>query len=136
MEGNCRIAYAALQKMLSAARSESDFEICGLLAGGDGTITNVLPARNVLASATKYEIDPPEILKLIREIREQGLEFLGIYHSHPNTENAPSPTDIERAYYPDAAYFIISPKPGAPKPVRAFRICDGKFSELIIEDLG
>jgi proteasome lid subunit RPN8/RPN11 len=135
MEGTCRVTCNALQQMLDAARAEPNHEVCGLLAGNDGTITTVFNARNILASATKYEIDPPEILKLIRAIREQNLEFLGIYHSHPNSDNAPSPTDIERAYYPEAAYFIISPKPDAPKPVRAFQIRAGKVTELLIEIL-
>jgi [CysO sulfur-carrier protein]-S-L-cysteine hydrolase len=121
--------------MLNAARAEPNQEVCGLLAGRDGTITNAFPATNALASATKYEIDPPEILKLIREIREQNMEFIGIYHSHPNTDNSPSQTDIERAYYPEAAYLIISPKPDAPKPIRAFQIRDGKAKELLLEEV-
>ena len=57
----------------------------------------------------------------MREIRMAGLELLGIYHSHPNGENQPSPRDIERAYYPDAAYFIISPQPDARSPCARFR---------------
>ncbi len=44
----------------------------------------------------------------MREIRAAGLELLGIYHSHPTGENKPSARDIERAYYPEAAYFIVS----------------------------
>jgi proteasome lid subunit RPN8/RPN11 len=106
-----------------------------LLAGRHGEITAVFTAHNSLASANAYEIAPRELFALIKEIRAQGLEFLGIYHSHPNTENVPSATDIERAYYPDAPYFIISPKPDAPRPVRAFRIRDGKVTELSIEEI-
>ena len=41
----------------------------------------------------------------MREMRAAGLELLGIYHSHPNGENEPSPRDVELAYYPEAAYF-------------------------------
>lgn len=135
MEWNCRITRSALQQMLDAARSEPNYEVCGLLAGRDGIITTVYRARNALASATRYEIDPPEILKIIREIHAQNLEFLGVYHSHPNTDNAPSPTDVERAYYPEAAYFIISPKPDVPNPIRAFQIRDGNVTELFVEVL-
>ena len=121
--------------MLEAARGDSVHESCGLLAGRDDLITTVFTAGNALASATAYEIAPAELFTLFREIRAQNLDFLGIYHSHPNTENIPSPTDIARAYYPEAAYFIISPKPDAPKPIRAFRIHDGHFIELSIEAL-
>ncbi len=45
----------------------------------------------------------------MREMRAAGLDLLGIYHSHPNGKNEPSQRDIERAYYPDAAYFVVSP---------------------------
>ena len=69
----------------------------------------------------------------MREIRAPGLEMLGIYHSHPNGKNEPSPRDIAWAYYPDMAYFIISPLPEAPRPVRAFSIRDGGVTELEIQ---
>jgi [CysO sulfur-carrier protein]-S-L-cysteine hydrolase len=135
MLGKCRITREALAQMLEASRADSIHECCGLLAGRDGTITTVFPARNALASATAYEIAPPEIFAHFREIRAQGLELLGIYHSHPNSENIPSPTDVQRDYYPEAAYFIISPKPDAPKPIRAFRICDGNVTELVLDEV-
>jgi proteasome lid subunit RPN8/RPN11 len=121
--------------MTEAASADLLHECCGLLAGRAGTITTVFPAQNALASATAYEISPPELFTIFREIRKQNQEFLGIYHSHPQTKNVPSPTDIARAYYPDAIHFIISPKPDAPKPIRAFRIRDGHVAELSIEVL-
>jgi [CysO sulfur-carrier protein]-S-L-cysteine hydrolase len=135
MEGNCRITRLALEQMLEAARADAVHECCGLLAGRDGIITTVFPAQNALASATAYEIATKELFAIVREIRARNLEFLGIYHSHPQTENFPSPTDIARAYYPGAIHFIISPKPDAPKPMRAFLIRDGKVTELLLEEV-
>jgi proteasome lid subunit RPN8/RPN11 len=126
---------SVLDQMIEHAFRESCHECCGLLAGRDGKITTVFAAQNALASATAYEIAPQELFGIVREIRAQRLEFLGIYHSHPQTENTPSPTDITRAYYPDAIHFIISPKSDAPKPIRAFRIRDGHVTELSIEVL-
>jgi [CysO sulfur-carrier protein]-S-L-cysteine hydrolase len=131
--GVIRVRAALLNELLAEARREPRLECCGLLAGQDGVISVVLPARNILAGATAYEIEPAELFALFRQMREQGLDHLGIYHSHPGTDNAPSPTDIERAYYPDAAHFIVSPRPGATMPVRAFRIADGRATELVIE---
>jgi len=69
----------------------------------------------------------------MREIRATGLELLGIYHSHPAGDNVPSKRDIARAYYPDAAYFILSPKPDAANPIRAFSIRDSRATELDIQ---
>lgn len=108
-------------------------ECCGLLAGREGIITRILPARNALESATAFEIAPAELFQLMRQIRGEDLEMLGIYHSHPRGENRPSPRDIESAFYSDSAYFIVSPLADAAQPVRAFSIRDGRFTELQIE---
>jgi len=124
-----------LKQMLAHARREPRMECCGLLAGRDGAITAIFPATNILASATVYEIAPQELFRLFRAMREQGLTHLGQYHSHLSTENAPSPTDIEQAGYPDQAYFIVSPRPDAANAVRAFAIRDGAVSELEIISL-
>jgi len=120
--------------MASDALSDSARECCGLLAGREGLITHVFPAVNVASNpATTYEIAPQETFRRIREIRAAGLELLGIYHSHPNGKNEPSPRDIKSAYYPDAAYFIISPLAAVARPVRAFSIRDGRVRELEIQ---
>ncbi len=105
-----------------------------MLAGRDGVITQAFPAVNAAGDPAKsYDIAPEELFGLMRAIRAAGLEFLGIYHSHPNSRNEPSTSDIERAYYPDAAYFIISPHADAAQPVRAFSIRDGRAAELAME---
>jgi len=107
-------------------------ECCGLLAGRAGIITAIFPAKNALASATSYEIAPQELFRLFKRLREEGLEHLGLYHSHPSGENVPSASDIAQAYYPEQAYFVLSPQPAAPRPVRAFSIRDGRTEELKI----
>lgn len=130
-----RVRGEVLRQLVDHARREPGIECCGLLAGSGNVISVVLPARNALASATAYEIAPEELFRLFRRIREFGLDHLGIYHSHPATDNAPSPTDIEQAFYPEAAYFIVSPRPDASRPVRAFTIRNGAARELtIVED--
>jgi proteasome lid subunit RPN8/RPN11 len=130
-----RIRAAILSEMLQHARRESRQECCGLLAGENGVITAIFPAQNARASAKVYEIAPVELFQLFRTIRAEGLTHLGQYHSHLASDNAPSQSDIEQAGYPDHAYFIVSPREGAPKPVRAFSIRDGAVNELeIVEE--
>lgn len=128
------ILRSILAELSTIARQDPSLESCGLLAGREGAITRIFPAANVAASpASSYEIAPEEIFRLMREIRAASLELLGIYHSHPNGRNEPSPRDIDRAYYPEAAYFIVSPLPDARQPVRAFSIRDGRATELEIK---
>lgn len=123
-----------LDAMLAHARREPRVECCGLLAGRDGTVTRIFAATNAAENpATSYEIAPKQIFECMREMRAEGIEMLGIYHSHPNGKNEPSPRDIDQAYYSEAAYFIISPLDGAEKPVRAFSIREGRVTELEIQ---
>jgi proteasome lid subunit RPN8/RPN11 len=143
MPAEVRILAAVLIELQKFAAVNIAHECCGLLAGRDGTITKVLPAANAAANpATSYEIAPEDVFRLIREIRESGLQMMGIYHSHPRGKNEPSARDIELAYYPGAAYFIIAPAGVPPEdvsrraetqsPVRAFSIREGASTELDI----
>jgi proteasome lid subunit RPN8/RPN11 len=133
MPHEIRVRAGIVEEMLRIARSEPLIECCGLLAGVGGVITKIFSAKNALASPTAYDVAPQELFQLFRGIREEELELLGIYHSHPASNNVPSPRDIELAGYPNAAYFIISLLPAAPRPVRAFSIRDGQVQELKIE---
>ncbi|HXC32930.1 MAG TPA: M67 family metallopeptidase [Verrucomicrobiae bacterium] len=132
MADSVRVRREILDEMLAHARREPHIECCGLLAGRDGVITAIFPATNAVASPTRYEIAPRELFELFRTFRDLGLTHLGQYHSHLASENVPSPTDIEQAGYPDQAYFIVSPQPEAPNPVRAFAIRDGSVQEIAV----
>jgi proteasome lid subunit RPN8/RPN11 len=121
-------------EILNHARSNPNEECCGLLAGRQGMIAQAYPAQNVAGHpASAYEIAPKELFHIIREIRAAGLELLGIYHSHPNGDNQPSARDVERAYYPDATYFVLSPRADVPEPIRAYSIRDGRWTQLEIK---
>ena len=132
MEATVRVKREVLTRLLEEARGNPAQECCGLLAGRDGVVTTLLPAENAQACATAYEIAPRDLFRLFRAMRAEGLAHMGIYHSHPTGENAPSPRDIESAFYPDVAWFIVSPLPDAPRPVRAFAIRDARATELKI----
>ena len=125
-------------QLLRHARRHPHRECCGILAGRDDVITRAFPARNVAADPVRnYVIAPHEIVRLMAEFSERRLEFLGIYHSHPNWRDAnePSPKDIALAYYSEAIHFIVTPRPYATTPVRAFSIQDGCVAELEIQVL-
>ena len=127
-----RIRDDALKTVMEHAAREPQRECCGLLGGRDGAITQAFAAANAAADPAKnYEIAPEELFRLMREMRAAGLALMGIYHSHPNGNNEPSPRDIERAYYPEAAYFILSPRENAAQ-VRAFSIRNGRVEGLQI----
>ena len=125
-------------QLLKHARRQPHRECCGILAGQDGVITRAFPAKNVAADPVRYYvIAPDEIARLMGELRQRRLEFLGIYHSHPNwmDTNGPSLKDIALACLPDAIHFIVTPRPYATSPIRAFSIRDGRAMELEIQIL-
>jgi len=120
--------------MVEHARQEFPNECCGLLAGRGSRMERLFRGQNVDRSPFTYRLDPQEQLHFFREIDAEGLELLGIYHSHTQSPAAPSRTDVAKAFYPDAAYVIVSLRdPSAPRDtaeIRAFRIRDG----IIIEE--
>jgi len=104
-------------------------EACALLVGKDGVPSKVLPMRNADASPVSYRLEPQEQLRAFQEIDDDGLELLGIFHTHTHSEAFPSETDRAQAFYPEAAYLIMSLANRQAPVVRAFRILDGKVSE-------
>jgi proteasome lid subunit RPN8/RPN11 len=127
-----------LGQLLEHARRHPHRECCGILAGQDNVITRAFPAKNVAADPVRYYlIASHEMAHLMGQFRERRLEFLGIYHSHPNWRDAnePSPKDIAMASDPEAIHFIVTPRPYATTPVRAFSIQSGRVTELEIQVL-
>jgi len=141
MSGVVRVRRDVLAEVSAQAGQTPQSECCGLLAASDGVITQVFPASNAASdTATSYEIAPEELLRLLRAIRAVGLTFAGIYHSHPKGASEPSARDVAQAFYPAAAYFIVSPQDGLSNTdqrhaVRAFSIFNGKVQELLLEIL-
>ena len=130
-----RVALSKLQRqqIVDQALRERPYETCGLLAGRDGRVERVFPAANKERSPVRYEIDPKDLIRIFREIDDADLELVGIYHSHTRTDAYPSPTDVRLAYYPEAAYVLISLMDERSPCVRAYSIRDGAIEETPIE---
>ncbi len=122
---------AQLAQIFVHTQAEDPNEACGLLAGVAGRVIQVLPASNVAENpAVKYLMDPHDQLRYFQAIEKQGLELLGIYHSHPNSPAYPSPTDLSMAYYPEAVYGIVSLVDKENPVFRTFCISDRQVSEV------
>ena len=98
---------------------------------GHNSAERFIPMKNVAASSSDYEMDPAELIHVLRDLRNSGEQLIAIYHSHPQGPATPSTKDIERAYYPEAAHLIVSCEDLKRPRVEAFRIIDG--SALPIE---
>ena len=47
-------------------------------------------------------------MRAFKKISADGLDLLGIYHSHVASDPQPSQTDRTMAFYPDVSYLIVS----------------------------
>ena len=105
-------------------------EACGLLAGDPaaGEVSRCYPTRNVAASAKLYRVDPREHLQADRDAEANGLELLGVFHSHTHTDAYPSPTDVAQAPDPGWHYVLVSLRDTHPV-VRSYSIIDGEIAE-------
>lgn len=140
-----RLPKAMVDEMVAHAIAELPNECCGIVAGKDGVATKLYRTRNAEASPFRYNIDPRDILRVERELDEQGWQVLVIYHSHVASEAYPSPTDVRLSQwqgsdppmdlYPGAYYVLVSLKDRQNPIVRAFRITGGEVTEvdLVVE---
>jgi proteasome lid subunit RPN8/RPN11 len=127
---NLILAPGLLEQIVAYARAGLPLECCGLLAGQESSATQFIPITNRLASATEFDMEPAELIGALRSLRTNGKMLLAIVHSHPRGPALPSARDIERAWYPDAAYVIVSFASAETPEVRGFRILDGEVIEI------
>lgn len=119
-----------LNEIFEHVKNEHPKEACGILAGKENKITRVYNMKNTSDNpATCYFMDSKEQLKVFKEIRQENLEMLAIYHSHTNTAAYPSKMDIDLAFYPDAFYVIISLADFEDPEIKFFKITDGNIIE-------
>jgi proteasome lid subunit RPN8/RPN11 len=86
-------------------------ECCGALVGRvEGEVKEVLRLEPAVNRRTddphRYLIAPADLLRLEREVRLEGREIVGYYHSHPDHPAAPSAYDAEHAW-PWYSYLIV-----------------------------
>lgn len=118
-----------LKMMLKQIRKEAPDEACGILAGKDGRVEKIYKMSNPDKSSETFFMDPKEQIKVMKKIRKNGLEMVGIYHSHTKTDAYPSQRDVEFAFYPEVSYVIISLKNKDNPYIRSFKIENNKIKE-------
>jgi len=128
-----RLTRAQADEIVAHAQETYPNECVGLLAGREGRVLRVYRGRNVDESPYTYRLDDRQLLAILRELDEERLDLVGIYHSHTASDAYPSRTDVARAFYPDAVYVIVSLKDRARPVLRGFRIVDGAVTEEPLE---
>jgi len=102
-------------------------EGCGVLLGRDEgamrTVERVVEFENRHEDSrrNRYLISPEQLLAVERQAREEGLDVLGFFHSHPDHPATPSAFDLEHAW-PYYSYLIVSVEQGRAADARAWRL--------------
>lgn len=122
-------------------------ECCGILLGKrEGSVwrASVAVATANLADAKirdRYQMDPHDRFRAETRARQEGLEIVGFYHSHPDHDVYFSRTDLENSEEflmgepwldPTYAYVVISVRNGQPVGQGAFRVHNGEAEPITI----
>ncbi|OGL45414.1 MAG: hypothetical protein A2W05_01385 [Candidatus Schekmanbacteria bacterium RBG_16_38_10] len=124
-----KIPEKIFEEIIEHLRSELPFEGCGVLAGKGNEVKKLIRLTNTKKSPNAYLADPFEQLNMLKEIEREELEMLAIYHSHPNNEAYPSMEDIEKAFYNEQLYMIVSFLDEENPVARIFSIVNREISE-------
>jgi proteasome lid subunit RPN8/RPN11 len=125
------------QQQLDSLRIEAGksqpVEACSILFGRiieeKAHIHKIVHAKNILSSNSRFEIDPEYFLKELNDAEKEGLEFIGLFHSHPALTH---PSSIDQKYmklWGKAIWLILSMKKNV---IRAFQMIDGNVREIPI----
>jgi proteasome lid subunit RPN8/RPN11 len=119
-------------------------ECCGALLGRDSTVvagTNpekevLNPEREILglfplvnrrddSPRNRFSVTAEDVRSAEKAAREQGIEVVGWYHSHPDHPARPSQYDRDHAW-PWYSYIIVSVQGGAPQDMTSWRLNDDR----------
>lgn len=102
-------------------------ECCGTLLGTDQggvrRVVQVIAVENTKDEnrQRRFLIEPRALLDAEKSARAQGLDVVGIYHSHPNHPSQASEFDREHAM-PFWSYVIVSCMDGRSEQMQSWRL--------------
>jgi proteasome lid subunit RPN8/RPN11 len=128
-----------LHQLTAHANRTYPQECCGLLLGRASQVVEVWSTPNawtasigselatVIAAGTgktdRFYIEPLDLLNAQRHAREQQMNIIGIYHSHPDHGAEPSESD-RRLAWSDYFYLILSVHQGIVQDYRCWKLDD------------
>jgi proteasome lid subunit RPN8/RPN11 len=128
--------------ILRHGEADYPYECCGLLIGRfDGerkiveSIWPISNAREEASQRNRFLITADEFAGGERRAKEQGLDVVGFYHSHPDHPAQASHYDCEHAW-PIFSYIIVSVVQGKASDLLSWQLEDdrsGFRSETIVQ---
>jgi proteasome lid subunit RPN8/RPN11 len=106
-------------------------ECCGALLGRDGDdsreVTALVPLANRREDSprNRFEVTADDVRLAEKTAKENNVELLGWYHSHPDAPARPSEYDRDHAW-PWYSYVIVSVLKGEPRDTTSWRLQDDR----------
>jgi proteasome lid subunit RPN8/RPN11 len=118
-----------LEEMRRHGERDYPFECCGLMLGrfettGRKLLTETYPisnAREEEAKRNRFLIRPEELMRGEKYARENGLDVVGFYLSHPDEPAVPSKYDLDHAW-PTYSYIVVSVEKGQAVDLRSWEM--------------
>jgi len=108
-----------IDMLIERALMASPEEMCGLVIGrmeNEAKIAEQLVFLDNVNSnpLSEYTADSSQLLEEVNLVEESGKSLLGIFHSHPHGNCAPSNIDSERVRWYDYSHIIVAPNSTEP----------------------
>ena len=139
-----KLTHAVYEAIRRHGEETYPHECCGVFLGrtaaGQNHVEQALRAGNTRTDSAhnRYQIAPQELVRFQRQGREQGLDIVGFYHSHPDHPAQWSSTDFAEAHWLGCSYVITSVERGKAQETNSFLLTgtteeDKKFADEPIE---
>jgi proteasome lid subunit RPN8/RPN11 len=139
-EPRARLSRETAAKIRSHGAETYPHECCGALLGREVAddlreITALFPLINRRDDSprNRFAVTSEDVREAEKAARQQGLDVLGWYHSHPDHPAKPSQFDQDHAW-PWYSYIIVSVANGEPLRMTSWRLSDDR-SQYNCEDL-
>ena len=129
-----------LDSMRAHGEQTYPYECCGFMLGaaadGEQRIVEVRAQVNERTESreNRFVISPDQFREAEKGAKSQGLQLVGIYHSHPDSPARPSEYDRDHAW-PWFSYLIVSVRGGKAVEANVWRLRDDRsgFDPVALE---
>jgi proteasome lid subunit RPN8/RPN11 len=112
-------------------------EGCGILLGSreDGCelVRRVIPTPNAASEPEhRFVIAPEALIAAQKMAREQGLQIVGFFHSHPDRTAEPSDLDLRQAEWTGCIYLVCAVLRGELIAISGARLIERRRWEAVL----
>jgi len=102
----------------------------GKIAAEEAIVTKIVVAPNILQSSVRFKINPETVINAFKRADREGLQFIGLFHSHPAPAN-PTTTDLQyMKLWPYAIWLILS---ATTNGIAAFHMTNDKVQKVALK---